>query len=282
MSRFTLSEIASTVIRAGFTTGDTVTVTIYNNASSTPVALDSNACIEIGSTGYFVFGLSNITTPPTTYADLFWVMTNSTTEVTGNMIFGGSIEDTVRLSGANVVTLTIEETDETPIAAAEIQLWNSGQTLLLDTKTTNSSGQVVFSADDGSYKVVASKPQVSFTVPEDLTVSGTTAQTYNGTPNVITPGSGAGECEVSIFASSQAPSSYLSSLKGTAQIKQLPTSVSGVYYSGQKITGTYDSTTGRLYWLLPRTAVVSFVVDGLGISSEKTIPSQASADYTDL
>jgi hypothetical protein len=283
MSRFVLSEIATTVIRGRFVTGDTISVTIYNNASGTPVPLDSNSCIEIGTTGFFVFGLNNITTPPTSYADLLFIMSDGdTAEVSGNIIFGGFLETIDANVGANEVTITIEESDETPIVSAEVQLLNSDQTVVLDTKITDSNGEVVFSADDGSYKVRSTKAQVSFTLPETLTVSGTTTDTYNGIVNVISPESGAGECEVSIFSASQKPSAYLSTLKGTAIIKSLPTLLTGIYYSGQKVLGAYSASTGRLYWILPRGAVVAFVVDDLGINTEKTIPDSASSDYQDL
>lgn len=282
--RYILSEASQALARGKFGTGDSVTITIYRNAGASAESLTSNVCLEQDSTGYFLFPMSNLTTAPTSFSNYFFIMTNGTPveDQTGELTFGG-YPDTIDANvGANVVTITIEETDTTAIVGAQVQLFNAAQTVVLDTKTTNSSGIVVFSADNGSYKIVIHKPQTSFTVPEDLTVSGTTAQTYNGTPIVITPAVGAGECIVSIFSSAQDPSTFLTSLAGTATIKQLPTLISGEYFPNSKIAGTYDSITGRLSWTLPRGSVIFFKVDVLGIGQEKTIPDSASANYEDL
>lgn len=287
MTRNTLSEAAIILARAKFTTLDTVTITVYRNATGTAETLTSNACVEQDGTGIFLWSFSDLNTAPIAYSDYMWIMTNGTPaqDQWGIERFGGFVETIDANVGANSVTLTIEETDTTAIVGAEVQLLNTAQTIVLDTKITDSNGQVVFSADDGSYKVRLSKSQTTFTVPETLTVLGTTTQTYNGTPITIASGAGAGECEVSIFASSQRPTIALASLEGQAQIKSLPSLISGVYYPGLKINGTYDAANKRIYWILPQSSTVQFVVNTLGItgvSGLKAIPATATADYSDL
>jgi hypothetical protein len=276
--KFSLAE--APILAEQFTTLDTVTISIADLSDDSVVALDTNSCTEVTTSGVFKFPLSNITTYPTTPVEYVYIMTNGATTKSGKITLYAQ-EGSV--NGANQTTITVNDSVPAPIVSVEVQVWNSGQTVLLDTKTTNASGQVVFALDDGSYKVVLSKPQYSFTVPEDLTVSGVTTDTYTGNAIVITPGSGAGECEVSIFSASQRPTVNLANLEGTAQIVNLPAELSGIYYPGQKISGTYVSTSpARLYWILPQGATVSFKCDTLGISAEKAIPATSSADYKDL
>lgn len=266
-----------------FTTGNTVTISVYDLSDGSSVALDSNACIEISTSGIFRFDLiGNITTPPAGYVEYVYEMDNSSTTKQGKIKIY-DIADSA--NGANQVTITVNDDDTDPIEGVEVQIYNSAQTLLIGKKDTNASGQAVFSLNDGSYKVRLYKSLIDFTVPEDLTVSGVTTDTYTGTLLTITPGSGAGECELSIFVSSQRPTIALASLTGTAKIISLPTKINGVYYTGQVVNGTYDSTNKRIYWILPRSATVEFYVKDLGISgssAQKAIPDSASADYADL
>ena len=275
--RISLSE--SAYLSEEFTTGNTVTISMYDLSDGSEIALDSSSCTEIGATGVFRFALSNITTYPTSFTEIVYIMDNSVTTKSGKVILYDPDELT---TGANQVTLTIQDDDTDPIEGVEVKVYNSAQTLLLGIKTTDSNGQVVFSLNDGSYKVRLYKSLVDFTVPEDLTVSGVTTDTYTGTLLTITSGAGAGECELSIFVSSQRPTVALSSLSGTAQIVSLPAEISGVYYPGLKISGTYSSTQKRIYWVLPRGATCNFRVPDLGIQAEKAIPDAASADYSTL
>lgn len=286
MDRIKLSEFSSVKVYSPFgvfANGDVITINVYKNGSSTPEAKTTGTVSQIGTTGVFFYPLSDLTNQPTTFTEYYWTMADATTKkFSGYLRTGGWVETASSGPGANQTTITVNDSVPAPILEVEVQVWNSGQTVLLDTKTTNASGQVVFALNDGSYKVVLSKPQYSFTVPEDLTVSGVTTDTYTGAPIVITPGAGAGECEVSVFTSSQKPSVPLASLEGTAQIVELPAELSGVFYSGQKINGTYDSVNSRIFWVLPQGSTTSFKIDTLGISAEKAIPATSSANYKDL
>lgn len=288
MSRNITSEsliiIATSEIEQ-FANGDTVVINVYKNGSGTPEPLDSSSCTQIGATGIFWWGFMNLTNVPTAFSDYKWVMTDSGSKfASGNERFGGFVDNISSIAGANSVTITVEESDTTPIASTEVQILNTAQDTVLDRKLTDVNGDAVFALDDGSYKVRLSKPQVTFTVPEDLTVSGTTVDTYNGTPLTITSVAGADECEISMFVSSQRPTIPLTTLSGTAQIKVLPTLLSSVYYSGQKIEGSFDSTNKRLFFVLPQGAIVEFSIpDILGTTKvSKLIPLTATANFQDL
>ncbi len=282
--RNTLSEINQVLARGVFTTGDTVTITVYRNAGATAETISSNSCSEQGGTGVFIWPFSNLDTHPTTFSDYLYIMTNGASTVIGYERFGGWPDSVVHIEGTNTTTITVYDNQITPVAigSVSVMIYNSDNTLLIDSKTTDTNGQSVFLLDDGSYNVRLSKPQVGFTIPETLTVSGITTQDYTGIPSTIVSGAGAGECEVSIFTASQRPSAKLSKLEGIATIKTLPTELDGVYYSGQKVDGNYDALTGRIYWVLPRGAVVFFKVVDIGINEEKTIPDSSAINYVDL
>lgn len=285
-TRNILSEASQVLARAKFTTGGTITITIYLNAGGSAESLTSNAAVEQDSSGIYLWLFSNLTTAPIAYSDYLWIMTNGTPaeDQWGVERFGGWPDTVDSNVGANSVTITIEETDTTAIAGVEVQLLNVAESVVLDRKTTDASGQVVFSADNGSYKVILTKPQVTFSVSEDLTVLGTTTQTYNGTLLVIASVAGAGECEITMNVSSQRPTIPLTTLSGTAQIKVLPTLLSSVYYSGQKIEGSFDSTNKRLFFVLPQGAIVEFSIpETLGTTKvSKLIPATSTANFQDL
>ena len=288
MNRHILSEASSIKVFSPvgvFANGDTMSITVYKDGSSTPESLTAGTLTELGSTGIFFWPFSDLVNAPTALSQYYWTMQDTTTKKSsGSEIFGGYPNDISSVSGANQVTITVEETDTTPIASVEVQILNAAQDTVLDRKLTDVNGDAVFALDDGSYKARLTKPQVTFTVPEDLTVSGTTVDTYNGTLLTITSVAGVNECEVSIYVSSQRPTIPLLNLSGTAQIKVLPTLLSSVYYSGEKIDGSFDSTNKRMFFVLPQGAIVEFLIkDILGTTKvSKLIPATATANFQDL
>lgn len=286
MSRNTLSESAIVIATSEvgqFANGDTVTIELYKNGTAEPI--DSAVCIQLGTSGIFLWMFSNLTTAPSAYAKYNWIMSDTTTKkASGAQEFGGWPDLVTNLQGVNTVTITIKDKQAIPVVmeGVKVDIYNSDNTLFLDSKTTDLNGLAVFLLDDASYKVRLSRSQTGFTVPEDLVVSGATAQEYTGIPSVITPPVGANDCIVSVFASAQNPSLKLTTLKGTATIISLPTLLEGEYFPNTKMEGTYDSSSGRIYWTLPRLAVVQFKIDTLGISESKTIPDQPAANYQDF
>lgn len=288
-TRNTLAEAAIILARAKFTTLDTVTITVYRNAGGAAETLTSAVCTEQDSSGFFLWPFSNLTTAPTTFSNYQWNMSNGTPaeDQWGEASFGGWPENISSLQGANTVTITVKDNQAIPVVVegVAVQIYNSDNTLFLDSKVSDSDGKAVFLLDNASYKVRLSKVQTGFTIPEDLVVSGTTVDEYIAVPNTIISGAGAGECEVSIFVSSQRPTIALSSLIGTAKIESLPAEISGVFYVGKKVNGTYDPNNNRIFWVLPQAATVQFVVNDLGIGGadgQKAIPATSTADYKNL
>lgn len=277
LHRFSLSE--TPVLCEELGVSETVTITVYDMADNSLVALDDNSCTEVGA-GYYVWDMSNITTYPTTDKQYLCVMSDGVDEKASMVFLGGYADEGI--TGANQVTLTIEKLDTTPIPGVDVQIFNADQSVLLDRAKTDASGQVVLALDDGSYKVRLNKLQVSFTVPEDLTVSGTTEQDYNGDVLTISTPAESDVCRVFDYAYNQAGNNQLTELAAYATITALPHNANSKLHSGDKIKATYDPSTGQFYWDIVQGAVVQFKSDLLGISYQKTVPSSATARLSSI
>jgi len=83
--------------------------------------------------------------------------------------------------GANTVTITVEDVATDPVADVSVSIFDSGNTVLQTRTLTNSSGIATVALDDATYKVRLSRSGYAFIVPETLTVSGDTADTYTAT-----------------------------------------------------------------------------------------------------
>jgi hypothetical protein len=286
-TRNTLEEAALILARAKFTTLDTVTITVYRNAAGSAEALDSAACIEQSSSGYFLWPFSSLTNAPTSFSNYLWIMTNGTPaeDVHGETFFGGWPNFVSNLQGANMTTITIKDNQATPVVmeGVSVQVYNSDNTLFKDSKVTDSNGEALFLLDNGAYKIRLQKNQTGFTIPEDLTVSGVTAQEYTGISNVIVSGAGVDQCEVWMDASSLSGGAP-SNLTGVATTASLPTLLNGIYYIGEKVNGTYDAANKRIFWILPQGSVIEFSIkDTLGTTKvSKSIPATSTANFQDL
>lgn len=93
--RYTINEGA--VIIGKFTTGDTVTISLYDLSDSSSVSLTSGACAEISTTGVFKWDTTDITTQPTSMTEYLWIMDNSTIKKYGKIILGGYPDDVEKL-----------------------------------------------------------------------------------------------------------------------------------------------------------------------------------------
>jgi len=127
-------EDESTYILGNFTTGDTVTITIYKLSDNSKV-VDAVACTEISTTGRFKYSFSQAVATKTEY---LWIMTNSIEEQQGKIILGGypdriltatevkqfTINDAAATTTKFITTLT--ETDNTFWPRAAL-LMTSGQ-----------------------------------------------------------------------------------------------------------------------------------------------------------
>lgn len=79
-----------------FPTASTVTITLYDPLTLEEVPLDSDVCVEIGSSGGYLWGTSKLTTQPTSYQEYAYVMTDGLSSEAGLIkVFGDTIFDRV-------------------------------------------------------------------------------------------------------------------------------------------------------------------------------------------
>jgi len=72
-----------------------VVIALYDPITGSAVALDSSSCIEIGSTGLYIWDAANITTAPTGYQEYAYTMTDGVT-TSGGMIRMGDNATVIR------------------------------------------------------------------------------------------------------------------------------------------------------------------------------------------
>jgi len=284
MYQYSISELSSgkALVRALHTTGSTVTFELYDGAGVS-VPLTSAACTEIATSGVFVFDLDNITTKPTSFENYQGFFKDGVTVVGYIEARAGGWVALIDPAGVNVVTITTEETDTTPIPDVFVKVYNSDQTVLLRTGNTDTNGEIIFNMDDGTYVVVLYKNAVNFSPTESLVVLGPTADTYNGEVLTSPVPAAANVCRVSGFAFVQSSTGAIPSFDGTATITQLPFNIDNIFYEGQKVAATFNAGTGEFYWDLPYNAVVKLNSRNIGIANGViSVPPQAAASLNDL
>lgn len=179
------------------------------------------------------------------------------------------------ISATNQTTITVQTAGGTPIPDVGVTIKNSAQTATVRIKRTDANGQVVIALDDGSYKILLSLAGYTFTVPETLTVSGTTAKTCIGTAIDIGAPADSDACRVYDFCFEGDGSTPVTSVTAEAKIISLPYDKDGKLHSGDVIPYTYDSATGKIYWDIAQGAVVSFMIKEFFPSPViKTVPAE--------
>ena len=82
-----------------FDTGETVTIILYDLSDDSQIAINTNVCDEIGTTGVFKWSTTNITNYPTTFTDILYIMTDSLgNTVEGKFTIGGVIDLVMKYS----------------------------------------------------------------------------------------------------------------------------------------------------------------------------------------
>lgn len=85
--RYSLTEGA--FILSKFTTGSSITISLYKLSDSSVVTLTSNVMTEVAATGVFKWNTSNITTQPIVFTEYLWIATDGTSSQYGKIVLGG-------------------------------------------------------------------------------------------------------------------------------------------------------------------------------------------------
>ena len=186
----------------------------------------------------------------------------------------GSWEGT--LTGASQVTITVTDGVD-PLEGVQVDVYDSGNTTILRQGFTDVAGEVTFAIDDGSYKVRLSLSLYAFTVPEDLTVSGNTADTYTGATLVsIDPPAGANLCRIfgtMVDAAGNAVAgATVEAMAGVPQV------VAGKHL-GDPSTSTTTNASGAFTLDLERTSRVRFRCERAAVDAVLTVPDATTQDW---
>ncbi len=160
MTRNLLSEASSVKVYSPigvFANGDTMTIEVYKDGSSTAESLTTGTLTEIGSLGVFYWEFSDLVDAPTEYSEYYWLMSDSTTkESSGVEIFGGWTELLNSLpqamDDADICRITLDMSDvdgESPIEIAD--LYSETASNYIELKTT-------YYADSRYFKLGVHKP----------------------------------------------------------------------------------------------------------------------------
>jgi len=84
------------------------------------------------------------------------------------------------MSGSSPVSIVVND-GLLPIPDVSVQIWDLTMVNLLDSKTTDGSGQALFTANDGRYYIKLRKSGYDFSSSYPLTVNGSSGATLSGT-----------------------------------------------------------------------------------------------------
>ena len=182
------------------------------------------------------------------------------------------------LSGSNTALVTVQDGSGNNIVDAYVDIFDSGNTSFQQRFITNSSGQVSFTINDGTWYIRISKSGYTFTAVS-FTVSGNYTHTYNMTPYVITPPTSPDLCRVYTYVY-KPDGTFHTTLSGIATI--------GIYtednqYYTYQSTAVYNNTTGLIYWDIIQGANAVLTITELEYFTKSIlVPSLTTSELSDL
>ena len=235
---------------------------------------------EIGTTGTYVF---EVVPEEATDYHFEIVLTGDIVNpdfIVDAQAYFTSIDD-LALSGNRLITITVQTSGLVPIPGVSVDIYNNAQNVRYTgiPLVTDSNGQAVFSANDGTYKVRMAKVGYTFTVPETLTVSGNTVISYIGA-TLIEPAAPPAAGAIRVFDFCFMPDGVTPmatvDVKASMNIHELPYDYNGRLHSGKTVAGTYNASTGRVYWDIAPGALCSFFIkNAMDTEIKKRIPMTA-------
>jgi hypothetical protein len=198
------------------------------------------------------------------------------------------IEIESALTGIHTVALQVYETASVvPIADVFVDIWNSTETTRMNglTTKTDALGQLSFQRDDGTYKIRLMKAGVTFAVGTVVVNGADVSSTLYGTPvaAAIPPAAGAIRVYENCFMPDGSTPMTAAAIVAKAKITSLPYDHNGRYHSGQEIAGTYNASTGQVYWDLPAGAQVEFYIKHIHKTPvTRTVPDVSPARLAEV
>lgn len=288
--RVDIEILVGGVGRTGVTLADPdLTVQAFQNGVrvADPVATLGLAIAEIDQGN--APGFYSVTATPSAIGDLavhFAYAGGLVTEAFAHWdVFAHDLGDLATLlaayTGASSVTITVEDALAAPIANVQVDIYAADDTtLVVSGLVTDALGEVVVALNDGNYKVHLSKSRVTFTTPEDLVVSGATADTYSGV--VAAPGVPVSPSVCTVYGTlTNLAGVALASTGVRATVVSHPTIISTAGVSVET-EDTYTDADGYFELSILRGAVVNLEIDAVGLRQQVTIPDAATVEFSTL
>jgi hypothetical protein len=182
------------------------------------------------------------------------------------------------LTGSYARVITVQDGLGKNVIAANVEVWDSANTVFYQRLQTSSSGQVTFNMDAGTYTIRIYRAGYTF-ADATLTISGAGSTTYNMTPFTTPTASNVNMCRV--YGYFMTPEGgYYTTLTPSAVVEETY-DFSNNFYKGD-VTGGYVAGTGLVYWDIVRGAKARVRIPEIGYEAEITVPDASSSKLDDL
>ena len=182
------------------------------------------------------------------------------------------------LTGSYARVITVQDGLGNNVIAANVEVWDSGNTTFYQRLQTNSSGQVTFNMDAGTYIIRIYKAGYTF-ANATLVITGAGSTTYNMTPFTTPTASNVNMCRVYGYFMTPEGGFY-TTLTPSAVVEE--TYDSGNSFFKGDVTGGYVAATGLVYWDIVQGATARVRIQEIGYEAEITVPELSSSKLKDL
>jgi hypothetical protein len=180
--------------------------------------------------------------------------------------------------GSNTVTINVKAS-AVNVVDCYVEVWDSAGTSFISRTTTNSSGNVSFDLDNGTYTVKIHKAGYYFS-NQTLTVDGAESVAYTGT--ILTPTAPTDPTLCKVYGYYFDPSgNTFPAIKSMVKMSVAYEAADNNYFV-ESINGTYNTTTGELSFNIVQGADAILDIPFLNIKKRFTVPAETLYKISDI
>jgi hypothetical protein len=180
--------------------------------------------------------------------------------------------------GSNAVAINVKASAAN-VVDCYVEVWDSAGTSFISRTTTNSSGNVSFDLDNGTYTIKMHKAGYYF-ANQTLTVDGVESVAYTGT--IITPTAPTDPTLCKVYGYYFDPSgNTFPAIKSMVKMSVAYEAADNNYYV-ESINGTYNTTTGELSFSIVQGADAILDIPFLNIKKRFTVPAETLYKISDI
>ena len=181
--------------------------------------------------------------------------------------------------GSNAVTINVKDDNAANVVDCYVEIWDSAGTSFISRTNTNSSGDVTFNLDSNTYIVKMHKTGYYF-ANQTLVVDGVESEAYTGT--ILTPDAATDPtlCRIYGYYFDPAGATY-SAVKSLIKLTAIYEASDNNYYTSE-LVGTYNTTTGLLYFDVIQGASVTLEIPILNVKKSFVVPATTLYKISDI